>query len=126
MAFVAVHIQPVLANANPIVFVIIIISAVGILTGFLNSMVIQMLFAQLAYAAALALNLNHFAIAYTVFFAASFAFITPAGSSLAPLYHGRVEWMGSEGNAIKYGLLMSGVGIVVSLLIGIPFGTLLY
>lgn len=126
MAAVNMYLMPVLSNTSAILFVVTIVTLVGILTGLMNSMVLQLLCSQLAYTAAIAMGLNHFAVAYTVIFVACFAFITPAGSSLAPLYHGRVEWMGTSVNAVKYGVLISAIGIIVSLTIGMPLGYLLY
>ncbi len=124
--FLIQTIQPMMQGAGAIVFIIGIIVAAGLLTGVMNSIVVGMTFSQIAFVCATAIGINHFMVGYAVLFAINFAFITPAGGSLSPIYFGRPEWMNGVANATKYGFIISAIGIVVAICFGLPLGSILF
>ena len=125
-AFLSTELAPILSHMPALLCGFLLIAAPGILTGFANSIVIGILFLQLAYPCATALDLNYQFLAYAILFVINFAFIAPAGSASAPLFHGRTEWIGSSAHAMRYGILMSVIGIVIACTVGVVVGQLLF
>lgn len=125
-AFLAGIMEPLAESNLTILIIVVIIAIAGFLTGVMNSIVVGMLFSQIGFSFAMAAGINPAPVVYGVLFVINYAYITPAGCALAPLYHGRQEWIGGTKHATMYGILCSALGIVVALIIGWPVASLVF
>lgn len=124
--FLANVMEPLANSKLTILIVIAIIAISGFLTGIMNSIVVGMLFSQIGFSFAMAAGINPAPVVYGVLFVINYAYITPAGCALAPLYHGRQEWIGGTKFATMYGILSSALGIIIALIFGWPIAHFIF
>ena len=125
MDFVTNLLSPVLAGQGTVVFLILITLIPLILTNVLNNLVIGMLFVPIATTFALNMGISTGMLFCALMLLTSCALATPAGCAVAALYHGNTEWT-TSGQAARYGILFAFVAWVVTLVIGVPLGMLLF
>jgi sodium-dependent dicarboxylate transporter 2/3/5 len=125
MDFVTTALTPILAGHGVIVFLILITLIPLVLTNVLNNLVIGMLFVPIAYSFAVTMGVNSGMLFVVLVLLTSCALATPAGCAVAAMYFGNSEWIkGSQ--ATRYGILFAAIAWVVTLVVGVPFGMLLF
>ncbi len=125
MPFVTNVFAPIMTGHGNIVFLILIAAIPLVLTNFLNNLVVGMVFVPIGTTFALQMGINTDMLFCVLMLLTSCALVTPAGCAVAALYHGNNEWT-TSGEAAKYGTLLGVVSLVVTLLVGVPLGNILF
>ena len=125
MTFVTDLLAPVLAGKGTILFLILITLIPLALTNVLNNLVIGMLFVPIGYTFAVNMGVNPTMLFVVLVLLTSCALATPAGCAVSAMYFGNTEWINGR-QATKYGILFAIVAWIVTLILGVPFGMLLF
>lgn len=102
---------------------VILISVV--LTNVIANMTVAMVFTPVVYTIAMAMGFNPLPIIAMLAISCHIAYLTPAACPFAALMFGYSEWVKSS-DIYKYGLITCVWFVAVFLIIGIPFGNLLF
>ncbi|MEL7567067.1 MAG: SLC13 family permease [Dehalobacterium sp.] len=125
MSTLSKALSPVFVSKGNIVFVILITLIPLVLTNVLNNLVIGFLFVPIAATLCVTLGINPTVIFVMMMLLTSCALATPAGCAPAAMLFGNTEWVtGSQ--AAKYGVLFAVIAEIITLVIGIPLGSLLF
>lgn len=117
--------SPILTGQGPILFLILITFIPLAITNVLNNLVVGMLFVPIAYSMAVPMGINTGMLFVVLVLLTSCALATPAGCAVAAMYFGNTEWIDST-SATKYGLIFALLAWLVTLIVGVPFGMLLF
>lgn len=117
--------SPIMTGHGTILFLILISLIPLILTNVLNNLVIGMMFVPIGVSFAMELNVSTGMLFCVLMLLTSCALVTPAGCAVAALYHGNNEWITGK-EASLYGLLFAVVAWIVTLVIGVPLGSILF
>lgn len=125
MAWVTEHFATIFSGHGVILYLVLITLIPAVLTNFLNNLVIGMMFIPLSYTFSSALGINSLAVCVALIALCSIALVTPAGCIPAAMMHGNTEWISSK-SATMYGTAAVLISWIIILVVGIPFGFLLF
>ncbi|SHN80072.1 SLC13 family permease [Desulfitobacterium chlororespirans] len=113
------------ANANPVMFAILILVITALLKQFMGGVVVGMLMVPMAitYASGIGANIQMLIVAVSVF--CNIAVLLPSAGPLTALLHGNTEWVSTK-EIIKYGTPLVVVVTVIGIIISLTLGNLLF
>lgn len=117
--------MPVLGRAGSVVFLVLLIVIGILLTNYASNIVVGTVFVQLIAAIAPALGMNPVPVAMISTLSVFVALLSPAASPYAPALHTNTEWT-SQGEIMKYGLVLMLISMVVYIAVGYPIATILF
>lgn len=125
MGWVTEHFSTIFSGHGVILYLVLITLIPTILTNFMNNLVIGMMFIPISYTFSSALGVNSMAVCVALISLCSMALATPAGCIPAAMLHGNTEWITSR-SATLYGVAAVFIAWVITLVIGLPLGFLLF
>ncbi len=116
--------SPVFSQFNGLAFCVIFLIISGLLTQIAHNLVLAALLTPVLYQFCIQLGGDPIAMSVLFSFAIATAVATPGGSATAALLFTN-DWIG-RGNAYKYGWLMAIVSLVVTIVVGLPLGAVIF
>ena len=122
--FLVELLNPILTNFNGIAFCIVFLAMAAILTQVAHNLVLAALLTPILYQFCVQLGADPLLMCTLFSFAIATAVATPGGSATAALMFTN-DWIG-RANSYKYGWLMAGLSLVVTIVVGLSFGSLVF
>ena len=124
VSFLVELLNPILTNFNGIAFCIVFLAMAAILTQVAHNLVLAALLTPILYQFCVQLGADPLLMCTLFSFAIATAVATPGGSATAALMFTN-DWIG-RANSYKYGWLMAGLSLVVTIVVGLSFGSLVF
>ncbi len=122
--FLVELLNPVLTNFSGIAFCIVFLAMAAILTQVAHNLVLAALLTPILYQFCVQLGADPLLMCTLFSFAIATAVATPGGSATAALMFTN-DWIG-RANSYKYGWLMAGLSLAVTIVVGLSFGSLVF
>lgn len=117
--------MPVLGSTGALIFVVLVVIIGILLTNYATNMIVGVVLVQIVSAIAPEIGLNAMAVSMVVTQAVFVALLSPAASPYAPALHTSTEWT-SQGEIMKYGLILIALSAAIFLVIGYPLANLMF
>ena len=124
ITFLVELLSPILTNFSGIAFCIVFLTLAAVLTQVAHNLVLAALLTPILYQFSIQLGADPLLMCTLFSFAIATAVATPGGSATAALMFTN-DWIG-RGNSYKYGWLMAGLSLLVTIVIGLSFGSLVF
>ncbi|MGL4798911.1 MAG: anion permease, partial [Cellulosilyticaceae bacterium] len=118
-------VTPLFEGQSPIMFMILIITLACILTNVCNNMVVGMLLVPIIHVFSQEMGINPIPVAILSLFLVCVAIVTPAASTTSAILHGNTKWISTK-EAYKYGIIMTIVTLLITLMIGLPLANIIF
>ncbi len=125
MAWLSQRITPIFSGLSPIVFYVFILIVPIVLTQFLNNQVCAVVFIPVAHSVCTALGVSSVASYIGIMLVACCALASPSGCASAGLMYSNTEWFDVK-TTMKYGWCFAAIALVISVVVGIPLGSLIW
>lgn len=123
--FIVELLEPLFLNFSGFTFCIAFIVVAGILTQVAHNLVLAALLTPVMYQFSIQLGGDPLLMSVLFAFAIAVAIATPGGSAPGALIYTNSEWIEIK-DAYKYGCLAAGISIIMSIVIGLPLGSLIF